>query len=124
GLDLLEAVAVRERIELREEPVEQVAGGAWLELGRAPGETDEVGGEERRRVEPVRDRRLARGQAFGDPGRQDVEQQSLRGRLGLGQGSRLSLDDPALGEDVTRAALELIGRAKPDRDGGRDEERL
>ena len=81
GLDLLEAVALGERVELAEQSIEQPDDLGRRQSVRAWREVDDVGEQHRGRLELIGDRLGRVLQPLGDRAREDVQQQVLGSRL-------------------------------------------
>ena len=77
GLDLLEAVALGERVELAEQSIEQPDDLGRRQPVRSRREVDDVREQHRRRRELVGDRLRRVLQPLGDRAREDVQQQVL-----------------------------------------------
>jgi hypothetical protein len=81
GLDLLEAVAVGQGVEAREQLVEHRDQGLGRGPGRQRSEPDDVGEQDGHRLEAIDDHAFALLEPGGDRRRQHVEQQALRRHL-------------------------------------------
>ena len=85
GLDLLDAVALGENVEVAEQVVEHADDFGRRKAPRERSEVHDVREQDRRRAELVRDRLRLGLEPVGDGPGQDVEQQALRSRLLLSQ---------------------------------------